>query len=94
MTSFAGEGVGALVVAGAFLSCAALVMAWLRGPGSRPYDPPIARENVRWFAITLVIFAAGWVIRAIWGGGGFLVTSALAIIVLGAFALMRRRSSS
>jgi hypothetical protein len=96
MTSdpFAGEGVGALLVAVSLLAVAGLIMAWLLGPGSRPHDPPVARDQVRWFAATLVIFAAGWGVRAVWGVGGFLVTSALLIVIIGAVALVRRRRSS
>ena len=93
MTSdpFAGEGVGALLVAVALLAVAGLIMAWLWGPGSRPHDPPVARDQVRWFAVTFVIFAAGWGGRAFWGIGGFLVTSALVLVVIGAVAIVRRR---
>jgi hypothetical protein len=96
MTSdpFAGEGVGALLVAVSLLAVAGLIMAWLRGPGSRPHDPPVARDQVRSFAASFVIFAAGWGVRAVWGVGGFLVTSALFIIVIGAVAIARRRRSS
>jgi hypothetical protein len=95
MTSdpFAGEGVGALLVAAAFLAVAALVMAWLRGPGSRPHDPPVARDSVRWFAASFVIYAAGWGVRAVWGVGGFLLTSALFLVAIGAAAMVRRRRS-
>ena len=91
---FAGEGLGALAVALALLGVAGLITAWLRGPGSRPHDPPVASDHVRWFAAVFVIFAAGWGVRALWGIGGFIVTNAAVLMVIGAFAILRRRRRS
>lgn len=88
---FAGEGIGALLVAAGFLLIAVVTVVWLRGPGSRQYDPPVARDRVFFFAVGLAIFAAGWAVRAVWGFGGFLVASALALVALGLAAVARRR---
>jgi hypothetical protein len=89
---FEGEGIGALAVAAVLLLIAVVILVWLRGPGSRPHDPPIARDAVVGFAAALGFFAAGFVVRAIWGSGGFLVGCALVLVALGVAAVARRHA--
>ena len=78
---FAGEGVFAISLAAMFFAAALLTLLWLRGPGSRPHDPPIAHDVVRQFALTLALFGGFWLIRAFAGPGGALVVYAVAIVV-------------
>jgi hypothetical protein len=87
---FAGEGVGALIVASIMVVVAAATLLWLRGPGARPHEPPVAQDRVRYFALGLILFAVLTGIRAFWGIGGFLVASAITLIVLGAAVVARR----
>jgi hypothetical protein len=87
---FEGWGIAALAVAAALLLIAVVILVWLKGPGSRPHDPPIARVAVVGFAAALGFFAAGFAVRAIWGSGGFLVACALVLIALGVAAIARR----
>ena len=87
---FVGEGAGALVVAILLVLSAGATLAWLRGPGSEPHYPPIAHRSVVVFAGSLVVFAMGWAFRAVWGGGGFVVASGVALLVIAAYAVVRR----
>lgn len=88
---FEGEGIAAIASAAIFAIGGLLVLAWLRGPGSRPYDPPISRAGVRGFAFMLFVLAGQFAIRAVWGPGGFIVTSGLLVIALDVAVVVRRR---
>jgi len=88
---FEGWGIGALAGAAVLLLIAVGTLIWLRGPGSRPHDPPVARDRVVLLAAALCVFAAGFVVRAIWGSGGFLVACALALVAVGVATIARRR---
>ena len=54
-TWFAGEGWMAIAVAAMFFLIAGATMLWLRGPGSRPHDPPVAHDRVRSFAAFFIV---------------------------------------
>jgi len=88
---FAGEGVGAVVTAAFFFAVAVGTLAWLRGPGSDPHDPPIARDAVRWFALLAALFGALWLVRAILGIGGFAVVAA-ALLAVSVAMIARQRA--
>jgi hypothetical protein len=90
---FVGEGIGAFATAAVLALMSMGVLAWLRGPGSRPHDPPVARSQVAFFALILVILAVGWLVRGFWGVGGFLVGSVVTIVAIGVRAIARRRST-
>jgi hypothetical protein len=91
---FAAEGWPAVAVAGFFFGVAAVTMLWLRGPGSRPHHPPIARDHVRQFAGLLALFGTFWLVRAVSGIGGFFVVVAVLIVMsLGFVARARMRRS-
>ncbi len=80
-TWFAGEGLVAVAVAGMFFLVAGGTTVWLRGPGSRPHDPPVAQDRVRWFAGFSALFGAFWLVRAVAGLGGFFVVAGLLLLV-------------
>lgn len=91
---FAAEGWPALAVAGFFFGVAAVTMLWLRGPGSRPHHPPIARDHVRKIAGMLALFGTFWLVRAVSGIGGFFVVAGVLIVMsIGFVARARMRRS-
>jgi hypothetical protein len=87
---FEGEGWLAVAVAAMFFLLAGGALLWLRGPGSRPHDPPVAHENVRWFAIGCVLFGSLWLVRAVAGIGGFLVVCGILFALSLVFAARGR----
>lgn len=90
---FEGEGWFAVAVAAMFLPVAGGAMLWLLGPGSRPMNPPLAHDRVRWFALICAMFGALWLVRAVAGIGGFFVVCGILLAVsLGLAARARRRS--
>ena len=89
---FEGEGWVAVAIAVAFFLAAGGILLWLRGPGSRRHDPPIAHENVRWFAIGCALFGCLWLVRAGAGIGGFLVVCGILLAMSLAFMARARRS--
>ncbi len=90
---FVGEGSYAVAAAAIFFLVAAGILLWLRGPGSRPHDPPIARDRVRWFAGMWALFGAAWLVRAVAGIGGLFVGCALLLAVSIGLAVRTRRRS-
>jgi hypothetical protein len=81
-------------LAATFFGVALLTLAWLRGPGSRPHDPPVAHDRVRWFTGTLALGGGFWLVRAIAGlGGFFLVDAALLVVSLAGVARAHARRS-
>lgn len=91
---FAGEGLSAVLVAAACFGVALLTLAWLRGPGSHPHDPPVAHDSVLWFAGILALFGGLWLVRAVAGLGGFaLAVMALLVVSLAGVARARARRS-
>ncbi len=91
--AFEGEGFGSILIAAACFLAAGATMLWLRGPGSRPHDPPIAVAQVRKFALFLGIIGVGWAVRAAFGPGGFLIASALALGLCGVMLVASRRAT-
>jgi hypothetical protein len=91
---FMGEGWGAVMIAAILFLIAGGTMLWLRGPGSRPHDPPVAKDAVRAFAGAFALFGGLWLVRAVVGVGGFLVVSGiLLVVILGFVARTRLRRS-
>ena len=80
-TWFAGEGWMAVAVAAMCFLLSVGTLAWLHGPGSRPHDPPVARDAVRTFAGLWALFGALWLVRAVAGVGGFLLVSGVLLTV-------------
>ena len=89
-TWFMGEGWVAVAVAAMFFLIAGATMLWLRGPGSRPHDPPVAHDRVRSFATFFALFGALWLIRAVAGPGGFFVVCGFLLVVSLALAARTR----
>jgi hypothetical protein len=87
-TSFASEGWTAVAVGTVFFLIAGGTMLWLRGPGNRPHDPPVARDRVRQFAGLVALFGALWIVRAVAGLGGFVVVSG--VLLIASLALVAR----
>ena len=87
---FVGEGWFAVAVAGTFFLVAISTLLWLRGPGSRPHNPPIAHDRVRWFGLMWAAFGSLWLVRAVAGIGGFLVVCAALLVVAVGFAVRTR----
>ena len=79
-------------VAVAILVMTGLLLAWERGPGSRPHDPPVDHDAIRQIARGSVVTAAFWAIAGVWGWGGVLVVAAVALLWLGASVVRRRRA--
>ena len=69
-------------------------MLWLRGPGSEPHDPPVNTNAVRGFAAAFAFFGAMWLVRAVAGVGGFLVVSAILLVVSLGFVARARLTRS
>jgi hypothetical protein len=91
---FVGEGLSAVAVAATFFLVAIGTLQWLRGPGSRPHSPPVARDAVRWFAFKLALLGALWLVLAVAGVGGFFVVCAVLLVVsIGFVARARLRRS-
>jgi hypothetical protein len=91
---FVGEGWSAVAVAATFFLVAIGTRLWLRGPGSRPHNPPVAHDVVQWSALLWALFGALWLVRAVAGVGGFFVGCALLLMVsLGFLARARLRRS-
>ena len=74
---FAGQGWSSVLVAATFFAGALLTLLWLREPGSRPHDPPVAHDMVRQLSATLALFGGFWLVRAITGIGGMVIFAAL-----------------
>jgi hypothetical protein len=89
-TWFVGEGWFAVAVAAMFFLVAFGTLLWLRGPGSRPHNPPIAHDRVRWFAFMWAFFGSLWLVRAVAGIGGFFVVCAALLVVAVGFAVRTR----
>jgi hypothetical protein len=89
-SSFVGEGWFAVAVAALFFLVAIGTLLWLRGPGRRPHNPPIASDRVRWFAFIWAFFGALWLVRAVAGIGGFFVVCAVLLAVSVGFAVRTR----
>lgn len=87
---FAGEGWFAVAVAAMFFLVAVGTLLWLRGPGSRPHNPPIARGRVRWFGLMWALFGALWLVRAVVGVGGFFVVCGFLLLVSIGFVVRAR----
>jgi hypothetical protein len=92
--SFAGEGWPAVLQAAISFSFALVTLAWLRGPGSRPHDPPVAHRYVRGIAGFSAYWGGLWLVRAVAGMGGFLVISGVALVVSLAYFLWDRARQS
>lgn len=92
--SFEGDGWSAVAVSVMFFVIAGATLLWLRGPGSRPHDPPVARDQVRSFAAFSALFGALWLVRAAAGPGGFfIVCGVLLVLSLALTARTRLRRS-
>jgi hypothetical protein len=87
---FVGEGWFAVAVAAMFFLVAIGTLLWLRGPGSRPHNPPVAHDRVRWFAYMWALFGALWLVRAVVGIGGFLVVCAVLLAMSVGLAVRTR----
>ena len=94
LTWFDGEGWSAVAVSAMFFGIAGATMLWLRGVGSHRHDPPVARDQVRWFSAVAALFGALWLVRAAAGlGGVFVVCGVLLALSLALTARKRVRRS-
>ena len=87
---FEGDGWFAVAVAATFFLVAGGTLLWLRGLGSRPHDPTVVRDRVRWFAVGSALFGSLWIVRANVGIGGFFVACGILIVVSLAFLARAR----
>jgi hypothetical protein len=80
------------------LVMAGLLVAWERGPGSRPHDPPVDHDAVRGIARGWVIMApitvVVWAVAGIWGLGSVFVILAVTLLATGVLTIRRRRAGS
>jgi peptidoglycan/LPS O-acetylase OafA/YrhL len=90
---FAGQGWTAVGVALLMFALSCGILLWLRGPGTRPHDPPVNREAVRWAAVSFALMGAGWLVDAVAGVGGVAAVGAIVVAVaIGASVRARSRS--
>jgi len=89
-TWFAGEGWTAIAVSVPFFLIAGGTMLWLRGPGRRPHQPPVAGDRVKLFAGMFALTGALWFVRAVAGPGGLFVVCGILLVVSLALATRSR----